>query len=199
MTALADKVLVLNKSWHPINVTTVREALTQVYTGDARIVGPDYQTFEFESWRDAADYAKEITKYIHGASWKILVPEIIVLNDYTGINKRQVKFSRRNIFERDDYTCQYCRNRFKRQDLTIDHVLPKSRGGTSRWENVALACLSCNSKKDDHTPKEAGMMLRKRPKQPRWEDIKLKGLVGPMPSSWEDFLGEMYWHTKLEP
>ena len=197
MTALDEKVLVLNKSWHPITVTTARDAVVQVFTGDARIVGPDYRTFGFESWKDAADYAREAARYLHGCDWKILVPEIIVLTNYAGINMRQVKFSRRNIFERDGYTCQYCGKRFRRQDLTIDHVLPRSRGGVSRWDNVALACLPCNARKDDRTPREAGMKLRQEPKQPRWEDIKLKGLSGPMPSSWEDFLGEMYWDQEL--
>lgn len=199
MTALKEKVLVLNKSWHPINVTTVRDAVVLAYQGAAEIVGPDYQTFSFESWRDAADYAKEAVKYLYGCDWKMLVPEIIVLTHYNGINKRKVKFSRRNIFERDNYTCQYCGKRFKRARLTIDHVLPKSRGGISRWENVTLSCLPCNAKKDDRTPEEAKMRLLKKPKQPRWEDVKLNGLRGPMPSSWEAFLDEMYWNTELEP
>lgn len=199
MTALAEKVLVLNKAWHPINVTTAKDAIVQVFTGDALVVGPDYQTFTFDSWRDAEAYARDAAKYIHGCSWKILVPEVVVLTGYTGINRRQVKFSRRNIFERDAYTCQYCGRQFRRQDLTIDHVLPRSRGGVSRWENVVLSCLPCNARKDNRTPQEAGMRLRKQPKKPRWEDIKIRGLSGAMPSSWEDFLGEMYWNVKLEP
>jgi len=198
MTVLAEKVLVLNRSWHPINVTTVREAVTLAYQGAAEFVGPDYRTFSFDNWKDAADYAKDATKYLHGCDWRMICPEVIVLTDYNGINKRKIKFSRRNIFERDKYTCQYCNRRFKRHNLTIDHVLPKSRGGTSRWENVALSCLPCNSRKDDRTPAEARMKLRKVPKQPRWEDVKLRGLQGPMPASWESFLDEMYWNVELE-
>ena len=199
MTVLTEKVLVLNKSWLPINVATVRDAIGLVYTESARIVHPtSYEMFDFESWKDAGDFAKDAAKYLHGCDWKMLVPEVIVLTNYKGINKRQVKFSRRNLFERDKNTCQYCGKRLKRKNLTIDHVLPKSRGGKSTWDNVILACISCNKRKDNRTPKEAKMRLLKKPRQPKWEEVQVGGMRGPMPVSWQSFLSEMYWNVELE-
>ena len=200
MSALADKVLVLNKSWLAINVTTVRDAVTLVYSDAAQFVHPQtYEAFGFEDWKDAAAFAKDAAKYLHGCDWKMIVPEVIVLTDYNGISRRNVKFSRKNIFERDRYTCQYCGDRHKRAYLNLDHVLPKSRGGTSCWENVVLACYACNSKKDNRTPAEASIKLLRKPKKPDWQDVKLPSLAGSMPESWEAFLSEMYWNVELKP
>ena len=200
MTALADKVLVLNKGWLAINVTTVRDAVSLVYSDAAQFVHPQtYEAFSFENWKDAAALAKDASRYLRGCDWKMLVPEVIVLTDYAGISRRNVKFSRKNIFERDRYTCQYCGERHRRADLNLDHVLPKSRGGTSCWENVVLACYTCNSRKDNRLPVEAKMQLLRKPRKPDWRDVKLPSLAGQMPSSWEAFLSEMYWNQELKP
>ena len=97
MTAFLDnKVLVLNRSWLPINVATVRDAVTLVYTQAAEFVHPtSYEAFGFESWKDAAEFARDVTRYLHGCGWKMPVPEVIVLSDYNGQSLRNVKFSRR--------------------------------------------------------------------------------------------------------
>jgi len=198
-SVLTKKVLVLNRSWLPINVATVRDAVVLVYTNAAQFVHPKtYEAFNFDTWRDAADFSKDASKYLHGCGWKMLVPEVIVLTEYNGISRRNVKFSRKNIFERDRYTCQYCGKQRRRPDLNLDHVLPKSRGGRSCWENVVLACYACNTRKDNRTPQEAGMHLRKKPKRPSWSEIKISRLHGRIPKSWEAFLSEMYWNVELK-
>lgn len=200
MSVLNDSVLVLNKSWLPVNVASVREAVTLVFTGGAQFVHPTtYEPFDFDRWMSAKDFAVDAVKYLQGCDWKLIVPEVIVLRDFNGISQRTVKFSRRNIFERDGYHCQYCGKRKPRQDLNLDHVLPRSRGGRSTWENVVLACYKCNSRKDNRTPSEAGMKLLRKPQKPDWTQIKLGRLTGKMPSSWEAFLSDMYWNVELKP
>ena len=188
----------LNKGWAPINVITVKHAMTLVVQDAAKFVDESYATFDFDSWREAKQYAQEASAYLHGCDWRVMVPEVIILANYTGINKRQVKFSRRNIFERDRHTCQYCGKHLRTADLTLDHVVPRSRGGKSQWTNVVLACYDCNKRKDAKTPAEARMKLLKKPEQPRWEQVKVRGVRGQVPSSWEKFLSEMYWEAELK-
>ncbi|MBE7463613.1 MAG: HNH endonuclease [Planctomycetes bacterium] len=195
---LSEKVLVLNRSWVAVNVATVRRALTLVYGGYARIVNPkDYSTYDFDSWVEASDEAKS-GKRIRSATFELCVPEIIVLTAYNSLYSQDVRFSRRNIFERDGNTCQFCARKFDRTDLTIDHVLPRSRGGKSTWENVVLACVRCNTRKGSRTPEEAGMRMLKKPVKPKWATrIGLK--IGPRcKASWEQFLEEAYWDVELK-
>jgi 5-methylcytosine-specific restriction endonuclease McrA len=92
------------------------------------------------------------------------LPTVIRLRTYVKIPYKEISLSRRNVLHRDNYTCQYCGER--RHDLTIDHIFPRSRGGGDSWENVAAACLRCNVKKGDRTPKEAGMLLMTVPRRP---------------------------------
>ena len=200
MSVLQEKVLVLNKSWQPIQVTTVRKAVTMVFHDTAQVVDPkSYGTFDFESWKEAAVFAKEATKYLHACSWKMVIPEVIVLRHYNGFHKRQVRFSRRNVFERDSCRCQYCGERFRTQDLTLDHVLPRSRGGHSQWENVVVACYRCNRRKANRTPREAHMRLLRSPQRPRWKTAPVHGAGGRIPASWEAFLDDLYWDQELKP
>jgi 5-methylcytosine-specific restriction endonuclease McrA len=200
MSVLQERVLVLNRSWRPISVTSVRNAVTLVCQDAAKFVDPEsYATFDFESWKDAAAFARDAVRFLRGSSWKILVPEVIVLSRYNGINKRQVKFSRRNIYHRDRNTCQYCGRTFRTQELTLDHVLPRSRGGRSTWENVVVACCDCNRRKDDRMPAETGLRLIRKPVRPQWQEVRVTSRVdGRIPASWEAFLSQMYWDQELK-
>jgi len=200
MTSVLDnKVLVLNKGWMAITTTTVRNAVSLVFQDVAQIIDPKtYEPFSFEDWRDASDYAKEEFAMIQGSGWQLRAPEVIILSEFGGVNIQKVKFSRRNIFERDRNTCQYCGKIFKSNDLTIDHVFPKSRGGKSEWKNVAVACVPCNTNKDDRTPREANMPLLNQPRCPSWKELRLRGTGGEVPASWEAFLSQMYWNTELQ-
>ena len=127
---------------------------------------------------------------------RLRVPEVIVLADYDRLPSAAVSFSRRNIFKRDHYTCQYCGCQPGSEELTIDHVVPRSQGGTSTWENCVLACIACNKRKADRTPQQAGMQLRKQPVRPTWKPMYARDSV--RIESWSKFVSEAYWNVTLE-
>ena len=197
-SVLTDKVLVLNRSWIAVNVATVRRALTLVFQDVARIVAPhDYSTYDFEGWIEASREAKA-GRVIQSAKLQIAVPEVIVLTAFNGRFSKEVRFSRRNIFERDENCCQYCGRKFDRGDLTLDHVIPRSRGGTSTWTNIVLACVKCNMKKGDKLLTEMSMKLLRNPVKPKWATrvgVKLGRVRKP---AWERFLEEAYWNVELK-
>jgi 5-methylcytosine-specific restriction endonuclease McrA len=199
MSVLQERVLVLNRSWQPIQVTTVRSAVTRVYQGSARFVDPEtYATHAFESWKDAAQFSQDAVRFLRGAGWTMAVPEVIVLRHYNGFRRQRVRFTRRNVYARDDDTCQYCGRVFSTKDLSLDHVIPRSRGGRSTWENLVVACHRCNRRKDNRTPEEAGMRLIRRPERPRATAAPLRAAPGEVPASWEAFLSDLYWNLELK-
>lgn len=167
VSALDERALVLNRSWMAVNVTSVRRALTLTYLGCARIVDPEsFDTYDFDRWMSLEITQKD--RAIRTVTSSIRVPELIVLQGYDQQPILRVPFSRRNLFLRDNYRCQYCGIRAASDDLSIDHVLPRSRGGDSTWMNCVLACHRCNVRKGSRTPQEAGMRLLRQPSQPRW-------------------------------
>lgn len=162
---LSKKVLVLNKSWVPVNITTVKRAICLVYSGLAKVVEPKtYEVFSWNRW-----IQRKAEEYILTVSVKIPVPEIIVLTNYNEVRtKRKVPFSRTNLLKRDDYTCQYCGKKDKGGKLTIDHVVPRSRGGTTHWKNCVIACSPCNKRKGNRLLKDVGYKLSRQPFAPTW-------------------------------
>lgn len=199
-SALERSALVLNKRWAPIQVTSVKEAIGLVAKGSALILEPEtYQTHDLSTW-DAVSRAKAhfTNEMIRSARLAILPPEVILLTTYEGIGERSVVFSRKNLFKRDHYTCQYCGAQPGPEELTVDHVVPRSRGGISSWENCVLACVECNKRKADRTPEKAGLKLRKVPRKPSWRTL---AHVPPRlrRESWEQFLSRAYWEIELEP
>jgi len=196
MSALAQPALVLNKSWMAITTTSVRRALSLVYAGYAKVVEPEtYETFDFRSWAELSVVKDE--QFIQTVETKIKVPEVILLTFYNGMPRMEVVFSRRNLYRRDNYTCQYCGCKPGSEELTIDHILARSRGGKSTWENCVLACIKCNHKKGDKLPEEAGMHLLKKPEKPKWTPT-LRITLGRHKVSWEKFLSDKYWDIELE-
>ena len=197
VAVLQDPALVLNRGWIPIRVATVQDAITLVCKGAARIVEPrTYETFDFDSW--AALGAERDRAHIRTVRLRIRVPEVVVLSHYAGLPKREVVFSRRNVFKRDRYACQYCGAQPGMEDLTLDHVVPRSRGGRSCWENLVVACLACNTRKANRSPAEAGLRLRRAPARPRWTPA-LTITVAHRREGWEAFLSRAYWDVPLEP
>ncbi len=199
--ALESPVLTLNKNWSAIQTRTVKDAIGLVAKGSAFIIDPEtYERHDLMSWNDVSKAkAKFGDRVIRSSKLELVPPEVIVLNDYDGMAERSVTFSRRNIFKRDRYTCQYCGIQpSDHEDLTIDHVTPKARGGVSSWDNCVLACVDCNRKKADQTLLQSGMKLRKVPKKPTW---KVLAKISPSDrrESWEAFLSKAYWETELEP
>lgn len=198
--ALERPVLVLNKRWIPIQVTNVRDAIGLVAKGSAKIIDPtDFSQLDFMSWADVSKAREKLGDVmIRSTRLSIVPPEVIVLNKYEGQGEKSVVFTRRNLFKRDKYTCMYCGVQPGPEELTMDHILPKSRGGASSWENCALACVECNKRKANRTPEEAGMKLRKVPKKPSWKTL---AQVSPHDrrESWDQFLSRAYWEIELEP
>ena len=197
MTAnvLQRPTLVLNRNWQPVNVATVARALVLLWNESARVVDPqDYQTFSWEDWSKLRPQNGEA--FVQAIRLRIRAPEVITLTDYDRLPSAAVTFSRRNIFKRDHYTCQYCGRQPGGEELTIDHVMPRAQGGESRWDNCVLACLTCNHRKADRTPAQAAMRLRKQPVRPVWKplyaahDVRIE--------SWSKFVSEAYWNAELK-
>jgi 5-methylcytosine-specific restriction endonuclease McrA len=191
-------VLVLNRSYLPVHVTSVRRAFSLVYQGVARVVDEQYETFDFDSWRDLAIRAGDDSIGVVGGL--IRVPRVILLTAFDRIPKRHVRFSRINVYGRDRSTCQYCGRRFPRTDLNLDHVVPRSKGGRTTWQNVVCSCLDCNRRKGGRTPQQAGMRLIAPPRRPRWTPMVgvLAGRRGY--PEWRPFLSIVdasYWNAEL--
>ena len=120
------------------------------------------------------------------ARLRLPVPEIIILAHYDRLPNTAVTFSRRNVAKRDHYVCQYCGLQPGAESITIDHILPRSQGGTSTWTNCVAACIRCNARKADRTPEQAGMRLRRRPVRPEWKPFY--AAQGVRIESWARFL-----------
>lgn len=195
---LNTKVLVLNRSYFPVHVTSVRRAFSLLYQGIAKAVDHQYRTFDFDSWSALSASLHEET--IHVTDRMIRVPRVILLVAYDRVPKRQVRFSRFNVFARDKNTCQYCGERFPRQELNIDHVIPRSRGGLSTWENVVCSCFTCNRVKGGMLPEEARMHLVRKPFRPEWTPFMLETFSFKRYQEWLPYLNAVdaaYWNTEL--
>src|SRR5436305_991871 len=165
-----SNVLVLNRHYQPIQVTSVKRAFTLLYVGAARVIDQQYRTFDFESWAalgHALDHDGD-GDVVHTATRVIRVPRVILLQIYARIPTSKVRFSRLNIYARDNNTCQYCGRQLPRTGLNLDHVVPRAFGGRTTWENVVCCCVQCNLRKGARTPHQAGMTLLKAPERPKW-------------------------------
>ena len=192
-------VLVLNRSFIPLHLTTVRRAFSLLYQDLARAVDEEFRTFDFKSWSELSVAAHSETSGL--VNRVIRVPRVIALTSFDRFPRRTVRFSRINILARDQNTCQYCGKRFSRAELNLDHVTPRSRGGLSTWENVVTSCIACNRKKAGRTPAEAGMKLIKKPVRPKWTPLYRLPLVNTPYKEWQlflDFVDAAYWHVELE-
>lgn len=145
---LNRKVLIVNQNYEPLCVVNARKAMILIYLGKAEII-EQYPSL-----------------YIHSISRAFPYPSIVRLVAFVRVPRRGVVLSRKNILKRDNHRCQYCgaRNR----PLTVDHVLPKVRGGKDSWENLVCACVACNNRKGNRTPEEANMSLMRQPKRPSY-------------------------------
>lgn len=139
------RVLVLNASYEPIHVCTVRRALVLVCKGAARV-------------------EEDAGRLVRTVRTAVAEPSVIRLTEYRRIPRPRRVLSRRNILLRDRHTCQYCGVAFPASQLTLDHVRPRSRGGDGSWENLVTSCGRCNTRKGDRTPDEARMPLLRAPR-----------------------------------
>lgn len=195
---LNSSVLVLNRSYLPVHVTSARRAFTLLYQGIARVVDEQYQTFDFESWSQLA-VARD-AEAIGTSGGPIRIPRVIVLIAFDRLPKRHVRFSRINLMARDNFQCQYCAKKPHRAELNLDHVVPRSLGGRSTWENVVTSCVDCNRKKGGRTPRQAHLKLLRRPERPRWTPLANLMWSSVRYREWRPFLSVVdasYWNVEL--
>lgn len=191
-------VLVLNRSYMPVHVTTAKRAFSLLYQGLARAIDRNYKTFDFDSWMVLSIEAGDPT--IGLIDRLIKIPRVIVLSAFDRMPRRRVRFSRYNIYARDENRCQYCGVQYARSELNLDHIIPRSHGGTSTWENVVCSCLRCNRKKGGRTPREAGLKLLRPPRRPKWTPIMSLTMSEIRHREWLPFLNIVdasYWNTEL--
>ncbi len=167
---MQEPVLVLNATFEPINVTAVRRAMVLLLKGVAQA--------------EELNHAE-----VHSATKVHKVPSVIRLLAYRHIPQQTRALSRKNILLRDHNTCQFCGGAFPASDLTLDHVVPRSRGGRSSWENLVACCYGCNNRKGDRTPEEAGLQLVRRPRPFTLHTSRqLMRLIGHKDEKWRKYL-----------
>ena len=192
---LEQPTLVLNRNWQPVHVATVERALVLLWNESARVVDPeDFQLYTWEDWSRLKPRDGEA--FVQAVRFRLRVPEVVALTGYDRLPLGAVIFSRRNVFKRDHYTCQYCGAQPGSEELTIDHVLPRSQGGVSSWVNCVLACMACNKRKADRTPEQARMRLRRKPARPAWKPLYADHTM--RIASWSKFISEAYWNVELQ-
>ena len=191
---LNTSVLVLNRLYQPVHVTSVRRAFSLLYQGIARAIDDQYKLYEFSDWAalSAAEHDSVAT-----ISRRIRVPRVLVLSAYEHLPKGRVRFSRLNIYSRDGDTCQYCARKLPRSELNLDHVLPRDRGGLTTWENVVCSCIGCNTRKGNRLPHEAHMKLIRKPKRPKWRPFVQVTFTTHQHESWRHFVDLAYWNVEL--
>jgi 5-methylcytosine-specific restriction endonuclease McrA len=183
-----ERVLVLNRSFVPIHITNVKRAVNLLCLDIAHGVDNEYQTYAWEDLIEGLipDEKKDHFYSIRTVVQDVPVPKVLMLRDFDRRPPQSVKFSRGQIFLRDRNTCQYCAKQLPRQKLNLDHVVPRTQGGKTTWENVVASCHYCNRRKGGRTPSQAGMKLLNQPYRPKISPI-LHALTQINPS-WEIFL-----------
>lgn len=178
------ETLVLANNYVPINRVRWRKALSYILKGRAVLV---------EEYED---------RYVNSGNDVFPMPAVVrLVNTIKGLFQRirRVKFNKANVWLRDKGACQYCRRTLSKREFTYDHVLPQSKGGKTCWENIVVACYSCNQRKAGRTPEEAGMELLTKPVMPR--SLPGGGFLSfteEPPASWKDYLGSLvYWESSI--
>ncbi|MBF9254945.1 HNH endonuclease [Pontibacter sp. 172403-2] len=164
---MKDKVLILNQDFSAIAVCTVQKAFLLVYLDKAEAVSTAEGAF------------------LHSVSCTFPVPSVIRLQHYVRVPYYGIALSRHNVMRRDNYSCQYCG---AVRNLTLDHLLPRSRGGATNWQNLITACSRCNARKGNRTPEEAGLKLRSKPGRPSLLSF-LQLHLTPQNNDWRVYLG----------
>lgn len=186
------------------------DVLTPLDRCPALILNADYRPLSYFplsvwSWqeavkaifRDSVVVVSEYERVVRSPTHTIRLPSVLALKEYMPLNKSPA-FTRFNVFLRDRWACQYCSDHFKTQELTFDHVIPRSRGGRTTWTNIVTSCQECNLAKGDRLPHECGMYPLAAPRQPTIGELQENGRKFPpnfLHESWGDFL---YWDTELE-
>ena len=170
--------LLLDQSFQALGTINWQRAVTLLTLGKVEVI---------EEYDD---------RLLRSRTWIIKMPAVVrLVKAFRKTKRQEVKFSRHNILARDNFRCQYCNTELNTQTVTYDHVLPKSKGGKTSWENIVSCCSTCNGSKGSMTLKQAGLKLRKQPKKPSWVPIFVINSRGSVPTQWKSYL---YWNTELQ-
>ena len=204
MEAVLDQpVLVLNRLWQAVNVIGARRAFALLSRGHAHVVhhqDEDFRTFSMYDWLDfsAANPPRGELETVHTPSRVIRLPRVILLTFFDKLPCKELKLTRNNVFERDRNACQYCGRALPREELNLDHVIPRQYGGKTTWENIVCSCIKCNTRKANRLPHEAAMRLVRKPVRPKWRPVISLVLGTRHREMWKDFLDVAYWNVELE-
>ena len=197
-SALYSSVLVVNRFYMAVHVINVRRAFGLLYRDLAEVLDVDdgrYANYDFETWLEMselrAEEQHEGDDWVRSVNFAILVPRVIRLLKFDRVPKLSTRFNRRNLFARDNNQCQYCARVFPSSQLSIDHVMPRSRNGGTTWDNVVACCVRCNTKKGGRTPQEAHMKLLKQPRKPKHNPMFVDKLSNPKYATWKAFVGNV--------
>lgn len=201
---LAAKVLVLNRNYMASRVVSAKRAFVLLAREVAEVIHADdgsYANYDFTTWAELSELRKqlepELYDWVKTVRFDLAVPRIIRLTGYDKLPAQRVKLNRRNLFARDHNQCQYCGSRFPTNELSIDHVIPRSQSGPDTWENLVCACVKCNSRKGGRTPTQAHMKLIRKPVRPKRNPMISLRLSSSKYASWKAFLDEAYWSVEL--
>lgn len=172
-----ERTLLLNSTYEPLKVISWRRAISLLWLGKVELI---------------AHY----DQHVRSVSMKIHMPSVVRLLRFVRRKQPAISFSRKNLFARDESTCQYCRRVPEPSEITYDHVVPRSQGGKTEWTNIVTCCYLCNRKKGGRTPREAGMALLAQPTQPNWVPaVAIRISLRSIPEAWRDYL---YWTGELD-
>ncbi len=173
----STRTLLLSQGYEPIKVISWQRAMTLLTL-------------------DKVDVIEEYDAEIRATSIIVKVPAVVRLRKAFRRYAKLVKFSRVNIYARDGYRCQYCGTKCSISELTYDHVVPRSRGGKTSWDNIVSCCYACNAKKANRTPAEAKMVLRSTPARPAWvPSVEIRVSTTSIPDAWRDYV---YWTGEVD-
>lgn len=194
-SVLDTNVLVLNRFYMAIRVVNVRRALTLLYRECAEVIDIEsgqYVSYDFDSWCELSQLTsidkQPGEEYLQAVGFELQVPRIARLIRFDKMPMQTVRFNRKNLFARDKHTCQYCGRSEPVHKLSLDHVIPRSHGGPTTWENIVCCCLRCNCRKGGRTPKQARMKLLTHPTKPRVSPLLAQSVNDPRYEIWKTFI-----------
>jgi 5-methylcytosine-specific restriction endonuclease McrA len=201
--ALDQPVLVLNRLWQAVNVIGARRAFALLARGHADVVyhaDDDFKVFSMMDWIDFSRHNPPISaiETVHTVRHTIRLPRVILLTFFDRLPCKELKLTRNNVFERDKNQCQYCGAHLPREELNLDHVIPRHYGGRTTWDNIVCSCVKCNTRKANRLPHEAGVRLIRKPVRPKWRPVISLVLGARLREMWKDFLDLAYWNVELD-
>ncbi len=199
-SALNSHVLVLNRFFMAVHLVTVRHAFLLLYRNCAEVVDQEdgqFAHYDFNTWQELSVLREEIDdfdldlEWVQTVSHPIQVPRVIRLTEFEQVARRTLRFSRRNLFARDNQRCQYCGRNLTMSQMSMDHVVPRSLGGETKWDNVVCSCVACNTRKGGRTPKQAHMQLKTKPTKPNHHSLIDISVTQAKYAIWHTFLPQV--------